>query len=368
MDSARIWSQSTARASLMGRERTHNPSPAASSMLGKRAVRKAKRKLRRGGRKRAHKGNPSPAVVSTLAGLIPGGSLVSGLLGGLGGRFRTPSEVRAAKVAPAVVQAANAGNLTAAAGLIERAARPMIAKEHAVWAAAAAQLAPSIVAAVKVHMKSIPAADQSGPEQFAASVLASPVQVPGTAPTGYQSALGVLQTPGLVQTIGRIATPRRSRRQRYPTYSDRYGRQRYSTKPPGSQMRLPAGATPSPGTAYSFFRGAVGKGGAGTTAAQLGVAAAAGAAAYLVTQKLLQYLGGRAQAKEEAGVLAARALHETLEEYKQQHGAYPPPAERAEMKAAYRAKLVELGYNPDTFTRTRGAVAGFLEDYNPFGG
>lgn len=368
MDSPRIWSAGVARRALMGHERTHNPSPAAASMLGKRAVRTAKRKLKRVGRKRAHKGNPSPAVVSSLAGLIPGGSLVSGLLGGLGGRFRSPSEVRAAKVAPAVVQAANSGNLTAAAGLIERAARPMIAKEHAVWQAAAAQLSPAIVAAVKTHMKSIPAADQSGPEQFAASVLASPVQLPGVAPTGIQQALGALQTPGLVQTIGRIATPRRSRRQRYPTYSDRYGRQRYSTKPPGSQMRLPAGATPSPGTAYSFFQGAVGKGGVGTTVGQVAVAAAAGAAAYLVTQKLLQYLGGRAQAKEEAGVLAARALHEALEEYKQLHGKYPPPAERAEMKAAYRAKLVELGYNPDTFTRTRGAVAGFLEDYNPFGG
>lgn len=363
MDSARIWSQSVARRSLMGRERTHNPSPAAAKLLGKRAVKRAKAKLKRRGKRRAHKGNPLPAVVGLLGG--------SGLLGKLGGRFRPPAEVRAAKVAESVVQAANSGNLTAAAGLIERANKPMIAKEHAVWVAAAARLSPQTIAAVKANAKRIPAADQSDPEKFAASVLGNPVQIAGEAPSGIQSALGILQQPGTIRTIGKLATPRRGRRQRYPTYTDRYGRQRYSTKPPGSQMRLPAGATPSPGTAYSFFRGAVGRGGAATTAAQLGVAAAAGAAAYFGTQAILKYFGGRAVRQEEAGVQLALAARDARKEYALSHnlrGAPPtygvPASVIREIGAGMKQQLAELGYNAQG-VRTRSGVENFLSDYAP---
>lgn len=37
------------------------------------------------------------------------------------------------------------------------------------------------------------------------------------------------------------------------------------------------------------------------------------------------------------------------------------------MKRAYQAQLVELGYDPVTFTRKRSGVENFLEDYNPLG-
>ena len=206
----------------MGAERTNNPSPAAAAMLGKRTVRRAKKKLKRLGRRRAHKGNPLPAVAAILG---------SGVLSKLGGRFRKPSEARAGALAPSVVQAANAGNLTAAAGLIERAARPMIAKEHAVWAAAAAQLAPDVIALVHKFAAKIPKADQSGPEAFAQSVLASPYQAPsgggggGGTPSVLEQLTGTLSQPGTIRTVASIARGRRSRRQRYPTYTDRYGRQ-----------------------------------------------------------------------------------------------------------------------------------------------
>lgn len=365
MDSAHIWSQSVARRSMMGKERTHNPSPAAASMLGKRRIKRAKAKLRRRGRKRAHKGNPLPAVVGLLGG-------AGGLLGKLGGRFRQPSEVRAAKVAPQVVAAANSGNLTAAAGLIERAAKPMIAKESAVWKAAAAQLSPAIIAQVHANADRIPKADQSNPEAFANSVLASPVTAAaaaGSTPSALEQFTGALTAPGTIRAIATAAKPRRaSRRQRYPTYVDRYGRQRYSSKPPGSEMRIPQGATPSPGTPYSFFRGAVGKGGAAATAGQVAVAAAAGVAAYLVTQRVLQHLGGKAQRAEEAGVNAALAFRQARADFKQQQGRDPNRAELAEMKRAYQQQLVELGYDPVTFTRKRSGFENFLEDYNPLGG
>lgn len=357
----KLWNRGYARASIMGHEATMNPTPAAAALLGSRRVNKAKAALRRLVRRPAHKGNPLPAIVGILGGL-----------GGLSKRFKQPSEKRAAALAPQIVAAANAGNLMAARGLIERAAIPMKVAESNVWKAAAAQLSANTVAAVHKQAASIPQANQSGPEAFAASVLAAPTAVVPTigAPASPAATLlGVLGQPGTVRAIASAARPRAQRRGRYPTYMDRYGRQRYSTRPPeAGEMRLPAGATPSPGTPYSFFQGAIGQGGALKTAGQLAVAGAAGVGAYLVTKRLLAALGGRAQSKEEAGVNAARAFRASFEDFKQQHGRYPTPAERVPMKAAYQQQLIDLGYDPVTFTRTRSGVESFLEDYNPLGG
>ena len=163
---ARIWSRGYARAQLVGNERTMNPSPAAAAILKKSmGAKRYKRALKEARRRRRsfHKNNPLPALIA-----------LGGLAGKLGGRFRKPSEARAAALVPQLVAAANAGNLTAAQGLIDRANHPMIAKEHAVWQAAAAQLSPAIVASLNKYISKIPPANQSGPEAFAASVLASP--------------------------------------------------------------------------------------------------------------------------------------------------------------------------------------------------
>jgi hypothetical protein len=165
VDSARIWSQSVARRKLSG-QKSHNPTLAATALLraglGKRRTRRAIQ--RAGFRRRFHKGNPAPAIVAALASKIPG----------IGNIFKKPSEVRAKAVAPAVIQAANAGNLVAARGLIDRAAKPMIAKEKSVWTAALAQLSAKIRGAVMKYADLIPAADQGNPESFAASVLSAP--------------------------------------------------------------------------------------------------------------------------------------------------------------------------------------------------
>jgi len=363
-----LYNQSIARRSLLGDE-TQNPSIAAKSLFRGATVRRAIARAKKR-RRPFHRGNPS---LASVASLVPGGSLVSGLLAGLGGRFRKRSEVRAAAVAPQVVQAANAGNLTAARGLIDRAAHPMLAKEHAVWVTALAQVAPSVIAAVQKNIASIPQASQRNPEEFAASVMASPVQLPGgagaaTPAAGIAGAASFL-TPGLVTGVVRAATKtRRTRRQRYPSYVDRRGQQRYSSKPPGTELRIPAGATPTPGTPYNFFRGAVGRGGALATAGQAALAAGAGIGAYLVTQRLLEHLGGRAQKKEEAGVAAALAVRQARADFKQQEGRAPNRTELREMGQAYKRQLLELGYDPVTFTRTRSGVESFLETYNPFGG
>lgn len=168
MNTPHIWSAGQARRALMGHERTHNPSPAASFLLkrrfGSKTVAKAVSFLNRR-RRSAHRGNPVPALAAgaaeSLIGHIPG----------LKNLLKKHSEDIAKGLAPSIVQAANAGNLTAARGLIERAAIPMIVKEHAVWAAASAQLSPKIVAAVKKYADQIPQANQTGPAAFAASLV-----------------------------------------------------------------------------------------------------------------------------------------------------------------------------------------------------
>lgn len=96
----------------MGRETTNNPVPAAAALLGRKKVGHATRALRRMGRKRAHKGNPLPAVVGVLGGIKQ--------LGGVFGRFGPPSEKRAAGVASQLVTAAIGGNLTAAKTILDR--------------------------------------------------------------------------------------------------------------------------------------------------------------------------------------------------------------------------------------------------------
>jgi hypothetical protein len=364
----KLWSQSVARRSLLGHDTdTMNPSIAAKSLLGRVAVAKAKRTQK--WKRRFHRENLS---LGSIGSLVPGGGLFGGLLGGLGGRFRAPSEKRAARVAPGVIQAANAGNLVAVKGIIHRAQPGFgIAKERAVWQSALAQVKPQLVAQAQKNDKNIPEADHKNPEAFAASIAASAAMMPTAVPAaGGLSQYSSLLTPGLVTGVVRAASGsrRRSTRGRYPTYVDRYGRQRYSTKPPGTELRIPQGATPTPGTPYNFFRGAVGAGGALATAGQVALAAGAGIAAYLVTKRVLAALGGRAQAKEEAGVNAALAFRQARADFKQQQGRDPNREELQEMKAAYQQQLLELGYDPVTFTRTRSGVEEFLESYNPLGG
>lgn len=343
----KLWNQSLARKSLLGGD-TMNPSIAAKSLLGKTVVARASRKLKSYGRRRSHRGNPLPAL--------------AGVLGGLKGLFGGPDPEKQKQRLAHIegLRDVVAGTQAPWAGMTQRLALTNlqgIAQGRELMGVA---INPTTVAAAQAALSQL-GKDPSG-------------KVAGAAPTPTAQLTSFLGTPGGALVAGKLiqgvtSTGRRSTRQRYPTYTDRYGRQRYSYKPPGgAPMRLPAGAQMSVGTPYNFFTGAIGKGGAAATAGQLAVGAAAGAAAYLVTQRLLEYLGGRAQSKEEAGVNAAKALHQALEDYKTQHGAYPPPAERQQMKEAYRQQLVELGYNPDTFTRERGAVAEFFETYNPFGG
>lgn len=366
--SPKLWNRGYARAALVGREPTMNPSPGAAYLLGIGVERPrvhqtgiARRQLE--GKRRTRTANPLPAALSVLGSIIKTPKFL-----------KKPSEQRAAAVAPQLVTAAVQGNLTAAKAIMDRSTFGIQAERN-VWLQALTQLPPNIINAVKDNANRIPVVDHKGPETAATTALARPFMLPSAA----GSAAAVPTLGGIpTATLGQLAVPvvreltkkprATTRRGRYPTYVDRDGRQRYSTKPPGTELRIPQGATPTPGTPYSFFRGAVGKGGAAATVGQVAVAAAAGIGAYLVTQRLLQHLGGRAQQKEEAGVNAALAFRQARADFKARQGRDPNAAELAEMKQAYQAQLVELGYDPVTFTRTRSGVERFLEDYNPFGG
>lgn len=331
-----VWSAGVARRALQPNVRTGNPTLAAAAMLGKGKVARATRVLKRKGRKRAHRGNPLPAVVGVLGGLSS-----------LAGRFKSRAAHEAERAAYYDRQAV-------------------------------AALAGSAAALEDLRQHSLGKAPSEGSKQYAAAryeeVLSHLKQAKASAAAPAPAAAGGLQellSSPVGAVIGKQIVSqafKRPRRPRYPSYMDRYGRQRYSYKPPGSPMRLPVGAQAAVGSPYSFFSGAVGKGGAGTTAGQLAVAGAAGVGAYLATQALLKYLGGRAQSKEEAGTSIALANGEAIREYKRIHGVNPPANVRAEMKAAMQQKLVELGYDPVTFTRTRTGLEDFLETYNPFGG
>lgn len=89
-------------------------------------------------------------------------------------------------------------------------------------------------------------------------------------------------------------------------------------------------------------------------------AVAAGVGAFLVTRALQKYIGRRALEQEEAGVQAALAFREARAQLTLEQGKPPTRAQMAEMKDAYRAQLVTLGYDPVTFTRKRSGLSRFF--------
>jgi len=342
-----IYNQGAARRSLLGEE-SQNPSIAAKSMLGGRRVSYGKKRLGvRGTRRRSHKGNPAPALIGAA---LPGVTATVGKILKLPpARLKSPAALQAQRIAmiDTAAQAIRGGIPTI--DVVNPGGKHEVGNPREMLTRWSTTMATPAGRA------------------YAVQVLATLAATPGAAPvpTGMTATqLGQLAVP----IVRELAKPRRQRRQRYPTYVDRQGRQRYSTKPPGTDLRIPAGATPTPGTPYSFFRGAVGRGGALATAGQLAVAGAAGVGAYLVTQRLLQHLGGRAQRAEEAGVNAALAVRQARADFKAQQGRDPTAAEVREMGDAYQRQLVEMGYDPVTFTRQRSGLETFLETYNPFGG
>jgi hypothetical protein len=234
----------------------------------------------------------------------------------------------------------------------------MLPKEHAVWVAALNQVTPNILAAAEKQRRNIPKASQKKPEEFAASVMASPYQAPGAGGQAVNPYLAAVTSPKGIAALGRVATTvarssRKGRARRQLVGYDEFGQAIYRT---ARRPRQPRGFS-----AAGAAGGAVTRTGGISTAGKLG-AVAAGLAAYYVSSKILERVGNRALDKEEQGVEAALAFRQARADFERDQGRPPTSAEVRQMGAAYKATLAELGYDPSG-VRVRTKLENFLTTY-----
>lgn len=420
----KLWQRGLARASLMGREPTFNPSPAAASLLrlGVRAPTMwsqgaARRRLTR---KRTRTHNPLPAALAALSSKVP-------FLGGLGRVFKTPSEKRAAAVAPQAIQSATAGNLTAAKMIHERTLFG-IEKERAVWRAAELAVPAWLMQEARTSPL-VPqgAVDHSSPEAAVQTAIANavygkyrgPVGSPGYTPpppsTGSQL-LGVGQAVlrgggaggrapaqssrsgqrgrtsraarGLLMgdpanwtkaerrraglTVARVKRWDPDTESSVTMWADDPRVDQYQTVAQGRaarkrqqkllQMAQRSGGVALPAAAAAGRAGLsrIGGGSAAVGLARAGVVIGGLAAGYYIGTALNKYMAGRALAHEQAGVQAALAFREAREQAAAQKGAPLSRAEVASLGAVYKKALIALGYDPVTFARRRSSVERFF--------
>jgi len=97
--------------------------------------------------------------------------------------------------------------------------------------------------------------------------------------------------------------------------------------------------------------------------ATAGVAIGGFAAGYWIGTELQKYVAGRALSAEQAGVEAARAFRAARAAAAAAKGAALTPAEIRSLGTQYKRQLVELGYDPITFTRRRTAAERFVTGF-----
>jgi len=367
MSWGRVWNRSYARARLIGKERTGNPTVQAASLLGKRAVRATVRRLKR---RASHRWNPVPAVVATIAP-----NLLS-KIPGLSGLLKKPSQARAGPVANALVNAAVAGNLTAAKAIKDRTTFG-ISKERAVWAAAAARIPPTIWTLVKKYDTQIPGVDHSTPESAGESALANPVDG-----KELEAAEVTAREAETAKAEARVSARRgaaraqqaaqEARESRFIEAGTRIGESLASAAL--SRARAPKGGARGLGRAArgaGRFAGVAGRGagvaggaagavGGASALAVAGVAIGGLAAGYWIGSQLNKHLAGRALSKEQAGVAAALAFRAARAEAERAQGAPLTAAQVRSLGAQYKRGLVELGYDPGTFVRVRSGFEKFF--------
>lgn len=180
-------------------------------------------------------------------------------------------------------------------------------------------------------------------------------------------------TPGGARAVGTVAREvlRGAVRRRRASYYDQYGRRRYRY----SSSRGPSGPSEeemSPDDAagatideqgdtgdQGFFSADVSQLKGTKAAGAAALVVGAGVGAYYVTKNLLDYLGQGARSREDLRVQATLAFHQALEDYRQEHGDYPPPAQRQAMKNAWAMQLAQIQGGQiqqlyDSFVRTYG--------------
>lgn len=209
----------------------------------------------------------------------------------------------------------------------------------------------------------------------AAAHSTAPVSSHESSPSAIGAVLATLSTPAGARAAGTVAASiiratasgRRYQTQRYrDPYTGRTRSRRVYLDPPiqrGGGMvsteGLPVGEVASAAGAVKGIGGAGGSAAAGALA-KTGVVIGGLAAGYFIGHELNNYLAGRALSKEQAGVQAALAFRQARAAAAARKGAPLTTAEVQSLGAAYKAGLVQLGYDPKTFTRTRSTVERFF--------
>lgn len=418
----RLWNRGPARRFFLRHEPTMNPAPAAAYLLRMSVKRPtmwsqgtARRRLTR---KRTRTQNPLPAALALAAPVLK----KIGFLRGLGGILKTPSEKRAAAVAPQAIQSASAGNLTAARMIHDR-TQFGIEKERAVWRAAE-QAVPAWLMQEARTSPLVPqgAVDQSSPEAAVQTSIANavygkyrgPVGSPGYVPpppsTGSQllgvgqavlrtapaprgrggatrAARGTAASQALLgdpldwtkaqrrkagYTTARVKRWDPSTESTVSLWADDPRADQYMTVAQGKALRKRqaklmtaaqrAGSTALPAAAAAGRAGLskIGGGSAAVGLARAGVVIGGLAAGYYIGTQLNHYLAGRALEHEQAGVQAALAFRDARAQAAAAKGAPLTAAEVRSMGDVYKRQLVALGYDPVTFARRRSTVERFF--------
>lgn len=336
----KLWQRGYARAALMGREPTFNPSPAAAFLLRMKVAAPkmhnqsvARRRL---AGKRTRTSNPVPAALM-LASKLLGGKLRQRLLGSErydGGPLVTTVNDFLERI--------KKGDL-AAVQQLHREATNVAGKHRMQWAkvwntelaALGGALSPKVRAEIK-RLDPTSTVASGGEKKPAKTGIDESAILAAAAPTIIRETLKQPKQRVQYENFVDPVTGVLKRRRKTPRASS-VGRVASSA----SVSRIPPAAM------------------------RAGVIIGGLAAGYWIGSKLNKRLvaqfGNKAVEKQKAGVAAALAFREARAEAEAAKGAPLTQREMASLAAEYKKALVHLGYNPKTFVYERSALEKFFQ-------
>lgn len=267
----------------------------------------------------------------------------------IGRLLRVPSHKRAAGLAPQLYQLAIGGNEAAAIELRRLANQAATARAKAIYAQYANQLPKT-----KTGTPAAPTTVASPYGNISPQDMAV-LQRLGIAVTGAAVRSATRTTRGRGRTVSRY-DPDTGRKRKVPVGSF----EDLNWPATKSAYRALVGGGTSAGVRSGVSVGGGAGRGASSNLARAGVIIGGLAAGYYIGTQLNKYLAGRALGKEQAGVQAALAFRRAREDAAANKGAALTPAEVRSMGDVYKRQLLALGYDPQTFTRTRSTVERFF--------
>lgn len=338
----KIYNRGAARAFFIKREPTMNPTPAAAYLLGMTVdspkyhrVGEARRNLL--GKRHPRTGNPIPAVLGLLGGKL--GQRLKGSPRYDGGPLMTTVQAFLERV-----QKGGADGL-AAVGQLHREATNVTGKHRMQWAKVWNVELPALGGALKPQIRA--EIKRLDPTTLVAGGRAEGEAAAREPVSALERAAAGLAPVVIRETVRQGRQPRA----RYENFIDPVTGVLRRRKVRGASVRSFGGGGGGGVRAAS---------GLGKAALGAGVAIGGLAAGYWVGSKLNTYLAGRALSKEQAGVAAAQAFREARQDAADAKGAPLTAAEVRSMGTQYKAQLIELGYDPVTFTRRRSAIESFF--------